>query len=64
MDKEQFYEYLEEMNHRDLMQALDAAVNRYHELHPDRELVLISLPTGEGRQAELDQIMDIMKQEK
>lgn len=64
MDKEQFYEYLEEMNHRDLMQALDAVVNRFHELHPDRELVLISLPTGEGRWAELERIVEIMKRER
>ena len=64
MDEERFYAYLEEMDHRELMQALDAAVNRFHELHPDRELVLIALPMGEGRHEALDRIVDIMKQEK
>ena len=63
MDKEKFYEYLEEADEREIMEILDAAVNRFRELHHDRELVVISLPKGDARQAELNRVIHMLKKE-
>ena len=49
MNKELAYEFIEEADKREIMEILDAAVNRFWELHDDWDLMLITLPKGEGR---------------
>lgn len=60
MDQEKVYEYLEEADKREIMELLGAAINRFHELHEDRELIVISLPKGSSRKSELDRIIELI----
>ena len=62
MDKELAYEFIEEADKRELMEILDAAVNRFRELHDDWDLMLITLPIGEGRQETLEQVIEKLRQ--
>ena len=62
MDKEKVYEYLEESDRREIMDLLDAVINRFRELYDDRELVVISLRKGDWRKYELDRVIGMLKE--
>jgi hypothetical protein len=57
MNNEEFYAWLEEAGERELREILDAAINRFHELHPNYELLLVPLPLDGDRQSILQQII-------
>ena len=63
MNKERVYEYVEESGKQELMELLDAVVNRFRELHDDHELIVFSLRKGESRKYELDMIIDMLKKD-
>ena len=60
MDKEKVYEYLEEADKREIMELLDAVINRFRELYDDRELIVLSLTKGESWKDELCRIFEIL----
>ena len=62
MEQEKIYEYVEEADNRSLMELLDTVVNRFRELYEDRELIVITLTKGEGRQEELECIIQMMRE--
>ena len=62
MNKELAYEFIEEADKREIMEILDAAVNRFWELHDDWDLMLITLPKGEGRQETLEKTIEKLRQ--
>lgn len=61
--REKVYEWIEEADSRENMEILDAAVNRFRELHADWELVLFTLPKGPQRNAQLEMIIKMLQQE-
>ena len=63
MDKEKVYEYIEEADRRETMEILDAAVNRFRELHDDQELILLTLPKNDPaeRSRLIAQMADMLK---
>ena len=61
MQKELAYEFIEEADKREIMEILDAAVNRFWEIHDDWDLVMITLPKGEGRQEKKDAAIDMLR---
>ena len=63
MNREMVYEWIEEADSRENMEILDAAVNRFRELHADWELVLSTLPKGPQRNAQLEKIIKMLQQE-
>lgn len=63
MDKESVYAYIEELEKRELMEVLDAVINRFRELYHDKELIVLSLGKGETREYELDKMIDMLKKE-
>lgn len=62
MDIEQVYEYIEEADRRDVMDLLDAVVNRFRELYAEEELILMTLPVGSSpvRAERLRQIIALL----
>ena len=44
MGEEFVYEYIEEADRQQIMELLDAVINRFRELHDDWELILLTLP--------------------
>jgi len=61
--REKVYEWIEEADSRENMEILDAAVNRFRELHADWALVLFMLPKGPQRNAQLEKIIKMLQQE-
>ena len=66
MDKEKVYEYLEEADKREIMELLDAVINRFRELYADQELMVLTLPkeNKQERSAQLERMIRMLwKQE-
>lgn len=63
MDKERVYEYIEESGKRELMEIMDAVINRFRELHEDWELMVLTVPTGERRAETLARILERLQKE-
>lgn len=63
MDKEKFYEYLEEADKGEIMEILDATINRFRELFDDQELVVITLSKDDRRKTELERVIEMLKQQ-
>lgn len=63
MDKERVYEYIEESGKRELMEIMDAVINRFRELHEDWELMVLTVPTGERRAETLARILGRLQKE-
>ena len=40
MDREEVYEFIEEADKREVMELLDAVINRFRELHEEYDLVV------------------------
>lgn len=57
MDKEYVYEYVEESDQREIMELLDAVVNRFREICDDRELIVITVRKGDAGKEELHRII-------
>ena len=56
MDKEYVYEYVEESDQREIMELLDAVINRFREVCDDRELIVITVRKGNAGKEELHRI--------
>ena len=63
MDREQAYEFIEEADKREIMEILDAVINRFRELFEDQELVVITLSKGGERRAELSWVIEMLERE-
>lgn len=63
MDKERVYEYIEESGKRELMEIMDAVINRFRELHEDWELMVLTVPSGERRAETLARILERLQKE-
>lgn len=63
MDREKVYEFVEEADQGEIMELLDAVMNRFREVYEERELIVITLRRGTGRKEELDRIMELLKEE-
>ena len=63
MDREKVYEFVEEADRGEIMELLDAVMNRFREVYEERELIVITLQRGTGRTEELDRIMELLKEE-
>lgn len=63
MDKERVYEYIEESGKRELMEIMDAVINRFRELHEDWELMVLTVQTGERRAETLARILERLQKE-
>ena len=66
MDEDRIYEYIEEADRQQIMERLDAVINRFRELYADQELVVLTLPKGnkQERSAQLERMIRMLwKQE-
>ena len=65
MDEEKVYEYIEETDRVQIMEILDAALNRFRELFEDQELILLTLPkhNREERSRLLAQITKMLNEQ-
>jgi len=66
MHEEFVYEYIEEADRKQVMELLDAVINRFRELYADQELVVLTLPkeNKQERNAQLARIIRLLwKQE-
>ena len=66
MHEEFVYEYIEEADRKQVMELLDAVINRFRELYADQELVVLTLPkeNKQERSAQLARIIRLLwKQE-
>ena len=66
MDEDRIYEYIEEADRQQIMELLDAVVNRFRELYADQELVVLTLPkeNKQERSAQLERMIRMLwKQE-
>ena len=61
MDREEVYEFIEEADKREVMELLDAAINRFRELHEAYDLVAATLPVGENRKKQLESIIEMLR---
>lgn len=62
MDQELAYEFIEEANKRELMEILDAVINRFRELYTDQELMVMTLSVGDPvtRRKQLERTIELM----
>ena len=66
MGEEFVYEYIEEADRQQVMELLDAVINRFRELYADQELVVLTLPkeNKQERSAQLERMIRMLwKQE-
>ena len=66
MGEDRIYEYIEEADRQQIMELLDAVINRFRELYADQELVVLTLPkeNKQERSAQLEQMIRMLwKQE-
>lgn len=63
MDREEVYEFIEEAGKREIMELLDAVINRFRELHEEYDLVVISLPVGGDRKMQLERVIEMLRRE-
>ena len=63
MMEEQAYAYIEEANHKELMEILDAVVNRFREVMWEEELMIITVSRTdpEKRRIALRNIVDFIQ---
>lgn len=61
MNRENAYEFIEEADKREIMEILDAAVNRFRELFEDQELILLTLDKGESRETQLYRVQELLE---
>ena len=61
--EEQVYAYIEEANHKELMEILDAVVNRFREVMWEEELIIITISRTdpEKRRIALRNIVDFIQ---
>ena len=63
MDREEVYEFIEEADKREVMELLDAVINRFRELHEAYDLVVTTWPVGENRKKQLESIIEMLRLE-
>lgn len=63
MIQEKVYEYIEEANKAQVMELLDAEVNRFRELYADPELIVMTLPVDDqqAREAQMEKIFSMIR---
>ena len=58
--QEQVYEYIEEADKAQVMELMDAVINRFRELYEDPELVVMTLPVKD-KQARVEQLKRVFQ---
>lgn len=58
--QEQVYEYIEEADKAQVMELMDAVINRFRELYEDPELVVMTLPVKD-KQARVEQLKRVVQ---
>lgn len=61
MDKEAAYACIEEADKAEIMEFMDTVMNRFRELFEDQEMIVITLPKGEGREASLSRAVEMLR---